>query len=186
MAPPLLDPISFSERAMLGDARLDWTLRPRTIIPNRVIKEMENQNTPGGMRSPHLAQKFFPSLRPVGHQIASALVQELRADPGWATAIEQFRAGSEFPGFTSEKVTPIRGRIFRWLGGNPGLQDDMITPSDMVSTIGHATGDADAVENLADWLSEDGGAPMGILNQIPLAGIFQCRTSTLQSCRLKT
>lgn len=170
-----------SERALLRNAQLSWSVRHNRKTTGRESREAENQATPGGMLNLAKAFSHMPGLRPTGMSIVSRLASWSRADSSWTEAVDHFSEGKQFDGFDLGKVVTLPGDFFRLLGGDPDTPDELILPKDIVFSFGTAADDWDATNYLADWLTAARGAPMGTDTAAPTCGIFPCSDKRVAS-----
>ena len=82
--------------------------------------------------------------------------------------VEELAAGRTAAGFDDEVVSEARERVLRALGSSGPAASKKGISAEVLRAFIEASGDPDY--HLPEWL--EGGAPIGILNDIPLAGIF--------------
>ena len=131
-------------------------------------RERENQEAPGGLRSPHRYVQSNPQARVIGARLAAVIDEFLEEDPaveGWL--LEAGRAGREKLGSECEAV--LVQRVADLLGvGSIAFGRRSKWRSGIVRAYVAARGDPET--QFAGWLEE--GAPTGVAREITACGVF--------------
>jgi hypothetical protein len=114
----------------------------------------------------------------IGRLLAQVVDKSVRECPQWSRAVDCFRAGTPLENLDEHAAVVLREQCMHALTGrSPG---DVVgtTTSQFVEQIGRAVGDVDAYAHTASWPDPEHGAPTGIINQVPLTGLFSAFIQT--------
>ena len=143
----------------------------------RHIRERDNLEALGGMRRPDRCIARNHGYAEVGRALREALlpiVKRARGDRGLMQALRRAKldkaaAARAAEGLSADLVAAARAAWFSVLG-RPGEDTEHGPSPAAIQAWGEACNDLDAAVFLPNWLRE--GAPQGILEPIPAAGVF--------------
>ena len=145
----------------------DGTVDPLEPESKRVIREQENKDAIGGMRSPHKSLTKVPGWKQTGQTINEALDPII--DEYWDECVAMYDSlGDQQDGFSEQMVEQARRALEKSFSCKYRRSWPGWVRSDLVEAITAHAGDPDNV--LHKWLA--GETPLGIRNEIEHRGIF--------------
>ena len=133
----------------------------------RQKRDDENEQAVGGMRCPATSVRRVAGMSEAGAVVRRAL-EDCLAEHVGLNPVEELAAGRTADGFDDKVVAGARERVLRALGSGELATSTKGISAAVLRAFIEASGDPDY--HLPEWLET--GAPIGILNDIPRAGIF--------------